>query len=364
MKISEITSCIESQAPLSLQESYDNAGLLVGNPQDETDNALITLDVTEAVIEEAIAGGFRLIIAHHPLIFGGIKKINSQTETGRCLLRAIRNRIAIYAAHTNLDNISGGVNSMICRKLGLNDCRILSPARGQMKKLVTFIPTAQSQSVQEALFRAGAGHIGHYDSCGFSTDGTGSFRGDESARPFAGQSGQFHKEKEVRFETIFPAHRQQQVVHALLETHPYEEVAYDLYTLDNAHPLAGSGMIGFLPQKTEEKIFLESLKETFGIPVIRHSKLTGRKIEKVAVCGGSGSFLIRQALQSGANIFLTGDLKYHQYFEAEGRIILADIGHFESEQYTKELFSELLIKKFPKFAVRLSEINTNPVYYL
>lgn len=364
MHISEITSFIESIAPLAYQESYDNAGLLVGAPTDEADSALITLDVTEAVVDEAIAGGFKLIIAHHPLIFGGIKKLNGKTELERCLIKAIKNDIAIYAAHTNLDSVMGGVNSKICEKLGLTNCQILSPIKGQLKKLVTFIPTDQAEKVQQAIFEAGAGHVGNYDSCGYTLEGIGSFRGNENSKPFVGEKGNFHTEKETRFETIFPAHLQEKIIQALLSNHPYEEVAYDIYPLDNEFPLAGMGMIGELAEPMDEMEYLQFTKNEFQSAVIRHSPLLHKKVKKIAVCGGSGSFLIRQAIRSKATVFITGDLKYHQFFEAEGKIVLADIGHFESEQFTKEVFYELLTKKFPKFAIRLSAINTNPINYL
>ena len=364
MQIAEITSYIESIAPLAYQESYDNAGLLVGNPKDEVEKALICLDVTEAVVDEAIGGGFQLIIAHHPLIFGGLKKLNSKNEIERCVVKAIKNDVAIYAAHTNLDSVHGGVNSKICQKLQLNNCRILDPVKGQLKKLVTFIPTEQAESVKQAVFEAGAGHIGNYDSCGYSLNGTGSFRGDESTNPFVGEPGELHHEQEVRFETIFPAVKQRAIISALLKTHPYEEVAYDIYPLDNEFEQVGAGMVGELETAVSEIDFLQFAKKQFNCKVVRHSSLSGRKIKKVAVCGGAGSFLIRQAIASGADIFITGDMKYHQFFEAEGKIVIADIGHFESEQFTKEVFYELLTKKFPKFAVRLSAVNTNPINYL
>jgi len=364
MLISDLTRYLESIAPLAYQESYDNAGLVIGNPEDEVSSALLTLDVTEKVVDEAISGGFGIIIAHHPLIFSGVKKLNEQTGTGRCVIKAIKNNIAIYAAHTNLDSVTGGVNSKICEKLGLINCRILSPVKGQLRKLVTFIPRGYAGTVQEAVFKAGAGNIGNYDSCGYTLEGTGSFRGNESSQPFVGEKGRVHFEPEIRFETVFPVPLQNKVIHALLEAHPYEEVAYDIYPLENEFALTGSGMIGELPQEKDETEFLENIKNIFAVKVVKHSPLLNRKVKTVAVCGGSGSFLIRQAISAHAHVFLTGDLKYHQYFEAEGKIILADIGHFESEQFTKELFYELLTKKFSKFAVHLSGVNTNPVNYL
>ncbi|WP_372775738.1 Nif3-like dinuclear metal center hexameric protein [Mangrovibacterium sp.] len=364
MQIREITNYIESIAPLAYQESYDNAGLLVGHGSTEINNILICLDVTEEVVDEAINEGFKLIIAHHPLIFSGIKKINGKNEVERCLIKAIKHDIAIYAAHTNLDSVHGGVNSKICERLSLLNCKTLAPAKGQLKKLVTFIPESHATSVQQAVFETGAGHIGNYDSCGYRLNGEGSFRGNEQTNPFVGEQGKLHYEKEVRFETIFPAHIQNGVISALLVAHPYEEVAYDIYPLDNEFATVGAGMIGELNQPVPENEFLQFVKKQFDCQVVRHSPLLGKSIHKVAVCGGSGSFLIRQAMAANADIFITGDLKYHQFFEAEGKLVLADIGHFESEQFTKEVFYELLTKKFPKFAIRLSAVKTNPINYL
>lgn len=364
MKLSEIINHIESVAPLAYQESYDNAGLLIGNSSDEIKQALITLDVTEEILDEAIATKSDLIITHHPLIFGGLKKINGKNEVERCVIKAIQNNIAIYAAHTNLDSVHGGVNSKICEKLALKNCQILAPAADQLCKLVTFIPQTHHQKVQQAVFEVGAGHIGNYDSCGYVTEGTGSFRGNEKSTPFVGDQGELHHETEIRFETIFPKHLQGKVVSALLSAHPYEEVAYDIYSLKNKFSTVGMGMIGELSTEMDEKEFLYFAKETFKTSAVRYSPLRSKKVKKVAVCGGSGSFLIRQAIGAKADVLLTGDLKYHQFFEPEGKILLADIGHFESEQFTKEVFYELLTKKFPKFAVRLSEVNTNPVNYL
>lgn len=364
MRLSEITSYLESVAPLAYQESYDNAGLLVGEPGKDVKQALITLDVTEAVLDEAIANKSDLIIAHHPLIFGGLKKLNGKNEVERCVIKAIQHNIAIYASHTNLDSVPEGVNGKICEKIGLENCRILSPVSGQLKKLVTFVPFDHAEKVQEAVFAAGAGQIGNYDSCAYSIAGKGSFRGNSTTNPFVGKPGEIHYENELRFETIFPAHLQGAVVQALTQAHPYEEVAYDIYSIDNQHPQVGIGMVGELPREMDEKRFLRSLKKIFGTGLIKHSPLLDKKVKKIAVCGGSGSFLIKQAIREQADVFVTGDLKYHQFFEAENKMVLADIGHFESEQFTKEVFYELLTKKFPKFAVRLSEVNTNPVNYL
>ncbi len=363
IKVKTIASFLESVAPLSLQESYDNAGLIVGNPDAEISAALVTIDVTEEVINEAIKKGTGLIVAHHPFVFSGLKKITGKTYVERTLIKAIKNDIAVYAAHTNLDSVTGGVNSKICEKLGLLNCKILQPSAGQLKKLVTFIPSENAEEVREAVFNAGAGHIGNYDYCGYNLEGEGSFRGDESTHPFVGERNNVHYEKEIRFETIFPGYLQGEIIAALLKSHPYEEVAYDIYPLENLFEQAGMGMIGNLAEPLSEKKFLALLKEIFNAGCIKHTALKGSPVNKVAVCGGAGSFLLNKAISGGADVIVSGDFKYHQFFDAENKIVIADVGHFESEQFTKELFYELLIKNFPKFAVHFSEVNTNPVYY-
>ena len=363
LKIKDIANYIEEIAPLRLQESYDNAGLILGSPETETESALVTVDVTEEVVDEAIQNKINLIIAHHPIVFSGLKKITGKNHVERVLLKAIKNDIAIYAAHTNIDSVSGGVNTKICEKLNLHDCKILQPAEGLLKKLVTFIPEEHAENVQKAVFEAGAGNIGNYDCCAYNINGTGSFRGNENTNPFVGEKQKIHYEKEIRFETIFPVYRQGKIIQALLNSHPYEEVAYDIYPLENKFEKAGMGMIGsFQKEKTEEE-FLRQLKDTFGTGVIKHTRLKGKPVKKVAVCGGSGSSLLNHAILAQADFFVTGDFKYHQFFDAENKLVIADIGHYESEKFIKELFYELLTKKFSTFAVRLSEVNTNPIFY-
>ena len=363
LTIGEIAQYLESFAPLALQESYDNSGLQTGSHGDKVNAALITLDVTEEVVNEAIALGAGLIIAHHPVIFGGLKRLTGISSVERVILKAVRHNIAIYAAHTNLDSITGGVNTMIARKLGLIDQRILQPAKSVLRKLVTFVPVASLELVRNAIFEAGAGHIGNYDRVSFNSEGTGTFRGNEDTQPFAGEKGVFHTEPEFRVETIFPYWLESKIINALITAHPYEEVAYDIYPLENRFDKAGMGMVGQLPQPVDEKVFINSLKEIFNVPVIRHSPLLGKKIEKVAICGGSGSALLKEAMGTKAGVFITGDIKYHQFFDAENKIVIADVGHYESEQFTKELLIELLTKKFSTFALHLSEVKTNPVNY-
>ena len=363
VKLKEITRFIENMAPLALQESYDNSGLLVGTPESVISSAILCIDVTEEVVDEAIKKGAQLIVAHHPIVFSGLKKFTGKNYVERTLIKAIKNDIAIYVAHTNLDSITGGVNSKICEKLDLEKCKILQPHSGQLKKLITFVPAESIEKVKTAIFEVGAGTIGNYDSCAFSVEGTGSFRGNENTSPFVGKKRELHFEKEIRIETIFPGYLQGKVINALLSAHPYEEVAYDIYSLDNTNHQVGMGMIGTLKKESSEKDFLQNIKDTFQTGIIKHTALLNKNVRKVAVCGGSGSFLLNRAISEGADFFISGDFKYHQFFDAENKIVIADIGHFESEQYTKELFYELLTKKFPKFALHFSGVNTNPVFY-
>jgi len=364
MQLKQITQYLESVAPLAFQESYDNAGLIIGQPDDEISGILITLDITEEILDEAISKNLNLIVAHHPIIFGGIKKLNGKNYIERCVAKALKNDIALYAAHTNLDSVFGGVNSKICEKLNLRNCRILAPTPNFLKKLVTFVPTADADRVRKAIFEAGAGHLGNYDLCSFNQTGSGSFRGNDQSNPYIGEKNQLHLEEETRIETIFPKHIQSKVIQALLQAHPYEEVAYDIYPLDNEYMQSGIGMIGELSLPMNESEFLCKLKKTFNCQVVKHTQLLDKPIRTVAVCGGSGSAYLNQAIAQRADIFVSGDFKYHQFFDAERQIIIADIGHYESEQFTKEVFYELLTKNFPKFAVHLSAISTNPISYL
>ena len=365
MKIAEITDFIESVAPLAMQESYDNAGLIVGDRKVEATGALICLDVTEEVVDEAISLGFNLIIAHHPFVFSGLKKFSGSSDVERTLVKAIKNDVAVYAAHTNLDNmLLNGVNSKIASKLGLTDTRILSPMSGNLRKIVVFVPTANAEAVRNAMFEAGAGSIGNYNSCSYNLQGEGSFKAEEGCNPYVGEIGQTHFEPETRIETIAPKYLVSKVVNAMLSVHPYEEPAFDIYPLDNSFAMAGSGIIGTLPKPENAAEFLQRVKQIFGCGCIRHTRLPEKPIKKVAVCGGSGSFLIGDAMRTGADILLTADIKYHQFFDARYPFVLADIGHYESEQFTKELFYELVTGKFSNFAVRLTKVNTNPIKYV
>lgn len=363
MKIRELTHFLENISPLGYQESYDNAGLLVGNENEDIKNVLLCLDSTEEVVEEAIVKRCNLIIAHHPIIFSGLKKLNGKNYIERAVIKAIQHNIAIYAAHTNLDNIQNGVNAKFCEKLELTNCHILSPKNALLRKLVTFCPTAQAEKVRQSIFQAGAGVIGNYDECSFNVSGTGTFRASDKANPYIGKIGEQHQEQEERIETIFPVHFQEKILAALTKAHPYEEVAYDIYPLENQYKQVGSGMIGELKNEMEEMTFLKHLKTAMNTASVRYTKLLHKPIKKVAVCGGAGSFLLKDAVREGAQLFVTADFKYHQFFDAENKIVIADIGHYESEQFTKELFFELLNKRFSTFAIHLSRVNTNPINY-
>ena len=363
MKISELLQELEHFAPLHFQEDYDNCGLLTGQRDWEAKGAILSLDCTEEVIEEAIKKNCNIVIAHHPILFSGLKKLNGSNYIERTIIKAIKHDIAIYACHTNLDNVKHGVNKKIAEKLGLERLEILAPKANLLKKIVTFVPETHHQAVKAALFEAGAGNIGNYDSCSFNVEGTGTFRGNSASTPFLGKPLELSEEKEIRIESIFEAQQQNKVITALLKAHPYEEVAYDIYSLDNKHGLVGSGMVGYLKKPMQETDFLNHVKKTFQVPTLKHTKTLGKNIEKVAICGGSGRFLLKNAIQANADAFITSDFKYHEYFDAENKLLLIDTGHYESEQFTPEIFYEIIQKKFTTFAIHLSKINTNPISY-
>jgi dinuclear metal center YbgI/SA1388 family protein len=363
MKIKEVCSFLEEVAPLALQEDYDNAGLQCGEESQEVDGILVCVDVTDEVIEEAIKKSCNLIVSHHPVIFKGLKKITGRSMAERIVFKAIQHSIAIYSAHTNLDAVTWGVNKKIADVMELEGGKILSPVKNHLRKLVTFVPHEHAENVRNALFGGGAGHIGDYDHCSYNLEGKGTFRPLEGTNPFSGVQGETHFEPEARIETVYPVHLEKHIINAMKQAHPYEEVAYDIFPLNNDYKKAGMGMVGNLKSEMSELDFLNFLKEKFSTGLIRHTGLLGKTIRRVALCGGSGSFLLNSAIQANADVFVSGDFKYHQFFEADQKILIADIGHYESEQFTKDIFYEQLTKKFPNFAVHFSEINTNPIKY-
>lgn len=361
--LSDIIAHLEKLAPPAYQESYDNAGLITGSPEMQITGAVICIDSTENVIDEAISLGCNLVIAHHPIVFTGLKKFIGSTYVERVIIKAIRNNIAIYAIHTNLDNVKDGVNRKLAEKLGLSQLRILSPKKGLLKKLVTYCPQADADRVKNALFSAGAGSIGNYDECSFGVQGTGTFRGNESSNPVVGQRGTRHHEQEERIELIFEGFRQAQLLKVLRSAHPYEEIAFDIYSIDNQFNNVGSGMLGMYEIPMAWPDFLRQTRDALGVPSLRYTEPVTGSVTLVAVCGGSGSFLLPEAIRAGADAFVTADFKYHQFFDAVGMIAVVDAGHYETEQFTKDLIYESLKEKFTTFAVHLSGHNTNPINY-
>jgi dinuclear metal center YbgI/SA1388 family protein len=363
MQIAEIVSFLESLASPALQEHYDNAGLIIGNASWKCSGIICSLDATEQVVDEAIEKQCNLIVSHHPVIFSGLKKINGKNYVEKTVIKAIKNDIAIYAIHTNLDNVLKGVNGKMASLLGLQNISILSQKESSLRKLFTFVPIDKAEQVRNAVFDAGGGHIGNYSECSYNTEGTGTFKPGQGTDPYSGKIGERHFEKELKIEVVFPFFLEDKIVSAMRAAHPYEEVAYDIISLSNTHPGIGSGIIGELAGQMDEMAFLAKLKSVFHLRVIRHTALTGNPIRRVALCGGAGSFLISKALSKGADVYITGDIKYHEFFEANGRMLIADIGHYESEQFTINLLAENLEQKFPTFAVLKTGINTNPVKY-
>ncbi|MCD8287642.1 MAG: Nif3-like dinuclear metal center hexameric protein [Porphyromonadaceae bacterium] len=362
--IGSIIRAIETVAPLSFQESYDNAGLVVGSCEDVARAAVVCLDVTEEVIDEAIVQDANLIISHHPLVFKSLKSLTGKDYVERLLIKAIKHDIAIYSAHTNMDNAWNGVNFKMAEKLGLSNLSILSPASQQLLKLVTYVPLHAADNVRQSLFNVGAGCIGNYDGCSYNSNGFGTFCANEKAHPYCGEIGETNREEEMRIEVILPKYLQKKVVDTLLQVHPYEEPAFDLIPLENEWAQVGSGVVGEFSSAISEQDFLNQLKSAFQVKCLRHSALTGRKIRQVALCGGAGSFLIPKAVSLNVDAFVTGEIKYHEFFGREKSLLLAEIGHYESEQYTKEIFCEIITKSFPTFVCYSTKIDTNPINYL
>ena len=364
MKIKDVTNYIEELAPLAYAEDFDNVGLLVGNYQTKVKGVLVTLDTLEETVDEAIAKNCNLIISFHPIIFSGLNKLNGNSYVEKAVLKAIKNDIAIYATHTALDNSNKGVSAKICEVLGLQNTKVLIPKKGIVKKLTTYIPKDYLEKVRKALFEAKAGNIGNYDHCSFTNIGEGTFKGNENSNPVLGKKGELQKEEEIQLTITFEQKNEAAILEALFENHPYEEVAYEITTTENVHQNIGMGMIGELEKPLEEKDFLVYLKKTMQTDCVRYSNLLHKKIHKVAVLGGSGSFAISNAIKEKADAYVSADFKYHDFFKAENKILLADIGHYESEQFTKRLLVDYLTKKFSNFAIVLSEKSTNPIYYI
>ncbi len=363
MIVQDVVNHLETLAPLAYAEDFDNVGLLVGDKNTKVSGVLVTLDTLETVVDEAIENNCNLIVSFHPIIFKGLKKLTGKSYVERVVMKAIKNDIAIYSMHTALDNALQGVNHMICNQLELSNKRILIPQNATIKKLTTYVPKNEAENLRKALFATGAGSIGNYNDCSFNVEGYGTFNGNEDSNPTIGKRGQIHTEEETKITVTYAKHLEQQLLKTLFETHSYEEVAYEITTLENKNQNIGIGMVGELKEPMDEITFLNHLKTKMGTPCIRHSAFLNKKVRKVAVLGGSGSFAIQAAKSTGAESFVTADLKYHDFFQAENNILLADIGHYESEQFTKNLLVAYLTKKIPNFAIILSNTNTNPVKY-
>lgn len=364
MKIQQIIDFLEERFPLNYAESFDNVGLIVGSPEQEVSSVLITLDTLEEVVDEAILSKCNLIVSFHPIIFSGLKKLTGSNYVEKAVIKAIKNDISIYAIHTALDNSFNGVNAKICEILKLSNRQILIPQKETICKLETYVPTKDADFLREKLFEAGAGNIGNYSDCSFNINGLGSFKGNENSQPSIGEKNKLHFENEIQIGVIFSKHLQKNILKALFENHPYEEVAYQIYLLENKNQHIGLGMIGEFSEPMGEQDFLNYVKEKMNTQCIRHSQFLNKKIKKVAVLGGSGAFAIENAIMAGADAYITSDIKYHDFFKAEQKILLADIGHYESEQFTKNLLLDEFTKKFPNFAFYLSKTNTNPINYL
>lgn len=363
MNISSVISYLEGFAPRSSQESYDNSGLLVGDKSKEITSVLICLDCTEEVVEEAEKLGCNLIIAHHPVIFKGLKSLTGANYVERTILSCVKKDIALYAIHTNLDHYWKGVNYEVGNRIGLKNLRVLEPKSNVLVKLTVFVPKENLATLNKAIFDAGAGRIGNYEECHFGTEGKGTFKPVGEANPFSGNLNELSEVEEIKAEYLVSIHKLKEVLKAMKTAHPYEEVAHDIIPLANENQTEGAGMIGELSDEVDELSFLTRLKQTFNCGIIRHTPLTNKKIKTVAFCGGSGSFLLKQAMSAQADVFVTGDFKYHEFFDAEGKILIADIGHYESEQFTTNLIADILKKKFTTFAVQITGVNTNPINY-
>lgn len=364
MKILDVIKYLDQLIPAGYQESYDNCGLQVGDTSAEITGALISLDLTEAVVDEAVETRSNLIVTHHPFIFGGLKHIDADSPAGRIIYKLIRNGIAVYSAHTSLDKLSNGVSAQLAKRLGLCNLRILAPDSDSLKQLVVYCPKEQSQQLKDALYAAGAGNIGNYRHCSYSVNGTGTFEPLQGANPFVGTVGSETYTSEERIEMVYPKAFENKIVSALKANHPYETPAYSLIPLSNANPDVGLGIVGELPEDVEIETFIETVKQTVGIPVVRHSELCRKKVRTVALCGGAGAEFIGTAVAQNADIYLTSDIKYHDFQKATGHIVLADIGHYESEQFAKEFFYDKLSEKFRIFAIRIAKTETNFVGYM
>ncbi len=365
MLIGHITAALEQYAPFQLQEDFDNCGLIIGSPAHECSGVLVSVDVTTAVVKEAIESGCNLIVAHHPLLFKGIKRLNGLSPVEQAVKLALCHDIAVYACHTCLDNAAEGVSHMMAAKLGLEVVKVLEPKRGTLTALSVCVPAESADELRLALFEAGAGSIGDYDSCSFAVTGMGTFRPLDGAEPYSGKVGSQYIGEEVRLDLVLPSYLQNSVEKALVEVHPYEEPAYQFFPMLNGSRHLGLGAVGNLAHALTPDELVAHVKSVFQSPVARCSAYPADSIiRRVAVCGGAGSSLIPKAIAAGAQAIVTSDTRYHDFVDYANTILIVDIGHHESENCTKDIFYHIITKKFPNFAVRYANADINPINYL
>lgn len=369
VKCQVIMDAMDELAPRHLAESWDNVGLLVGNPAQTINKILITLDVTKAVVEQAIIDGVDLIISHHPLIFKSITTVRTDLPQGQILSSLLKSNIGVYAAHTNLDIAIGGVNDVLADALDLCGVQPLAlSSTEKLCKLVVFVPQTHVETVEEAIMAAGAGHIGNYSHCSFKTDGIGTFLPLESSNPFKGNINQLERLKESRLETIMPEKISKSVIKAMLKAHPYEEVAYDIYQLMNSGPKMGLGRIGKLVTPMLLVDFANQVKAALGISSVNVVGSCTRLVKKVAVCGGAGASLLHKAAFAGADVLVTGDVKYHEGQEAAAiGMAMIDAGHFATEQpilsHVEKFLGICAEKGKWSIDIKVDTINKDPFHY-
>ncbi len=348
IKCSEITNVLEELAPIELAESWDNVGLLLGDSTQDIHNIMITLDITPDVVEEAIETKADLIIAHHPMIFKPLNRIIEDKSIGTLIRKLIKNDICVYTSHTNLDITWGGLNDLLASKIGLENIGVLDELHTKkLKKIVVFIPKGYEEKVRDAMTEAGAGWIGDYSDCTYLTKGIGAFKPREGTKPFIGSEGTLEKVEEYRLETLVSEEKVSPVVEAMIASHPYEEVAYDIIPLEVKGQSLGLGRIGTLKKEVIFIDFINKVKEVLAIQHLRYIGNENKSISKVAICTGSGGTLLSNCIHHNVDIYITGELKYHdaQFAQEAGlNVILA--GHFETENIIGELLTEFLNKKF------------------
>ncbi len=367
MKVNDIHSILAAWAPKEIAWERDNVGLQVGDPEANVRGVLVCLDCTEQVILEARKQKADLIVSHHPLLFRAPKSITTADETGRAIRALIENKTNLYSAHTNLDFTAGGTSFAIAEALRLKNVEFLRKSYEVDKKIVTFVPRLHTQKVRNAMAEAGAGIIGNYDYCSFGIAGTGSFRGNSAANPAIGTKGKLESAEEIRLEMIGKQWNTEKIVKAMIAAHPYETVAYDIYPLQNASTEFGMGIIGTLKQPMGLSSFLQLVKKQLNARVLRRTTALNNVVQRIAACGGAGGELVDTAIAQHADVFITADVRYHDFHHATGKITLIDAGHFETEHpvvnaVVRKLNTEIR-KLGQRIPVRAAKTSTNPIYY-